>query len=246
MKLFRLILVLVCFVGAALRFDCAARADLWWDTNGATTGSSGGSTAPGSFNGTNWTTNPAGTSATQSWVPGETAVFSAGTNAYNMFGYQVTVSTPSIEVAGIKVEEGAPDLRNSTKTLTFTNGAPAVDVASSGHLSVQMLYGPTNGVITKTGPGEFYTYQDQTTFAGKWIVNGGVLNFVSQVQDRAIGVVPAAVVSDQITLNDGGRVVGYGGTMRGITLGPGGGGFGDTGMQVGPDQSRGTRVALLS
>ena len=229
MKLSRLILVLMCFAGAVPRFDCAARADLWWDTNGATAGSSGGSSAPGSFNGTNWTTNPAGTSATQSWVPGETAVFSAGTNAYNTNGYQVTVSTPSIEVAGIKVEEGFPSLSNTTKTLAFTNGALAVDVASGRALWVSMLYGPTNGVITKTGPGEFYTHQDQTSFAGKWVVNEGVLTFSSLVQDRAIGVTPAAVVSDQITLNNGGRILGYGTDKRGITLGPGGGGFGSDG-----------------
>ena len=130
MKLSKLILVLAFLAGVVWRFDDAARADLWWDTNGATAGSSGGSTAPGSFNGTNWTTSPAGTSATQSWVPGETAVFSAGTNAYNTFGYEVTVSTPSIELAGIKVEEGFPDLSGTSKTLTFTNGALAVDVAS--------------------------------------------------------------------------------------------------------------------
>ena len=89
-----------------------------------------------------------------------------------------------------------------------------------------MLYGPTNGVITKTGAGEFFTHQDQTSFAGKWIVNEGVLSFSSLAQDRAIGVTPAAVVPDQITLNNGGRITGYGTDKRGITLGPGGGGFG--------------------
>src|SRR4029079_2451313 len=129
MKLSRLILVLVCFAGPVLRFDCAARADLWWDTNGATAGSSSGTTAPGSFDGVNWTANAAGTSATQSWVPGETAVFSAGTNANftapssQSDGYSVTVAASSIQVAGIKVEEGYPYLNAFGKTLTFTNGA---------------------------------------------------------------------------------------------------------------------------
>jgi autotransporter-associated beta strand protein len=229
MKLSRLILVLVCFAGAALRFDCAARADLWWDTNGATAGSSSGTTAPGVFEGVNWTTNSAGTSATQSWVPGETAVFAAGTNAnYNpptsqYDGYVVSVSTP-IQVAGLKVEEGYPYLNafNSNKTLTFTNGALAVDVAANAKLHVNMLYGPTNGVITKTGEGQFTSELDQTSFAGKWIVNGGQL-FAS---DNEFGLAPAVVVPDLVTLNNGAGLFGYDDSgKRGITLGPGGGGF---------------------
>jgi autotransporter-associated beta strand protein len=229
MKLSRLILVLVCFAGAALRFDCTARADLWWDTNGETAGSSSGNTAPGVFEGVNWTTNSAGTSATQSWVPGETAVFSAGTNAnynpptFQSDGYVVSVSTP-IQVAGLKVEEGYANLNayNSNKVLTFTNGALAVDVAANAKLHVNMLYGPTNGVITKTGDGEFASELDQTSFAGKWIVNGGLL-FAA---DKEFGVTPAAVVPDLITLNNGAGLFGYDDSgKRGITLGPGGGGF---------------------
>ena len=42
-----------------------------------------------------------------------------------------------------------------------------------------MLLGPTNGVITKTGPGEFSTQRDQTSFAGKWIVNRAPYDFMA-------------------------------------------------------------------
>jgi fibronectin-binding autotransporter adhesin len=225
----RFILRLSCFVWCCLFVDCAARADLWWDTNGATAGSSSGNTAPGVFEGVNWTTNSAGTSATQSWVPGETAVFSAGTNAnynpptFQSDGYVVNVSTP-IQVAGLKVEEGYANLNafNSNKVLTFTNGALAVDVAANAKLHVNMLYGPTNGVITKTGAGEFASTLDQTSFAGKWVVNGGQLF----ADDNEFGVTPAAVVPDLITLSNGAGLFGYDDSgKRGITLGPGGGGF---------------------
>src|SRR4051794_27456046 len=76
----RLVVLLTFFVGSSF-VDRAAWGDLWWDTNGATAGSSSSTAPTGTFNNASWTTDPAGTSATQFWVPGETAVFSAGTNA---------------------------------------------------------------------------------------------------------------------------------------------------------------------
>jgi autotransporter-associated beta strand protein len=201
-----------------------ASADLYWDTNGATAGASSGTSAAGTFDATNWTADPAGTSATQAWVPGETAVFSAGSNAnYTGSYYEVVLSGSSISVGGIKVEEGFPYLRAFGKTLTNANGALAIDTAANSLLQIEMLYSPTLGAITKNGDGQFSTIENQTTFAGKWVVNGGILSFGS---DLTIGAVPAALVPDQITLNNGARILGAGGTKRGITLGSGGGGFG--------------------
>jgi hypothetical protein len=53
----------------------AARADLWWDTNGATPGA--GPLGERNWTDAFWSTSPAGDIATGSWISGETAVFSA-------------------------------------------------------------------------------------------------------------------------------------------------------------------------
>jgi len=64
---------------------------LYWDTNGATAGS-GGPSPSGTWDGVtpNWSTSSAGTVTTTTWVSGDTAVFSAGTDATN--SYTVTIS----------------------------------------------------------------------------------------------------------------------------------------------------------
>src|SRR5262249_27685092 len=85
------------------------------------------------------------------------------------------------------------------------------------------FYAPANGVITKTGTGILSPGTGQSSFAGKWICNGGTLSFAG---DLRIGVVPGS--SDQITLN-GGRLrsstanVTFDAT-RGVVLGCGCGG----------------------
>src|SRR5882672_8911641 len=82
---------------------------VYWDLNGATAGAgSSGGAATGNWGiGTaNWG-NSAGTAATANWVDGDSAVFSAGTDASS--SYVVTVNTP-IAVASILREEGAPTI----------------------------------------------------------------------------------------------------------------------------------------
>lgn len=229
---FRWVFLLTGFVVSSL-VNHDARADLWWDTNGAAAGSSNNSVAPGTFSDPNWTTDPTGKSATQVWIPGETAVFAAGTNVLSSFASNVSVTTPSIDIAAIKTEEGYPYLNATGKTITNSTGSLTLDVAAASKLQIQMLYGPTISTITKNGDGWFDTVQDQTTFAGKWVVNGGIIGFhassLSIAEDLPLGKLPSSVVPDQVTLNNGARILGYGGTMRGITLGPGGGGFGNDG-----------------
>ena len=204
----------------AILVSHSSRAELYWDTNGAIAGSSSDSSPDGNWGVANWSTDPIGTSATQAWVPGETAVLSAGTNGIGL--YDITFSQ-NISLAGIRVEEGSPRLV-STSALNFTNGSLLVDTGSKS-LKAEVLYGPTNGVITKIGSGTFHSERNQTSFAGKWIVNEGTLKVnESSNNDNALGITPT-LVPDQITINNGAGVLGYGGPNNGITLGPGGGGF---------------------
>ena len=83
-------LVLLALAVALFPQDASAQT-LYWDTNGATAGS-GGPSPSGTWDGVtpNWSTSSAGTVTTTTWVSGDTAVFSAGTDATN--SYTVTIS----------------------------------------------------------------------------------------------------------------------------------------------------------
>src|SRR5690349_8282107 len=63
-----------------------SEAALFWDTNGATAGA-GGPTPSGVWDTTtsNWSTDPSGASPTQPWTPGESASFSADSDATGQF-----------------------------------------------------------------------------------------------------------------------------------------------------------------
>jgi fibronectin-binding autotransporter adhesin len=215
-------ILIVAFAGASIH-----AATKYWDINGTTAGA-GGATPTGNWGtGTATWGDSAGTAATANWVNGDTAVFSAGTDASGSF--TVTVNTP-ITLAGITREEGSPTISAaSANILTFQNGNLAVD-SGSGTLIVNAFYAPANGVITKTaGSGIFSSGTSQTSFAGKWIVNSGSLSVAGDVR---LGVVPAALVPDQVTLNGGKLRTSTGNAVftanRGITLGASGGGFDQT------------------
>src|SRR5882672_3576445 len=92
-----------------------ARADLFWDSNGTGTGGSATTTAPGTWGTSNfWSTDSTGASATGAWVPGENAIFSAGTNVTG--AYTVTVNGPQ-SLGTLTIQEG---------TLTFSGGELAL------------------------------------------------------------------------------------------------------------------------
>src|SRR5262249_31928008 len=94
----------------------------------------------------------------------------------------------------------------------------------SGTFICNAFYAPANGIITKTGGGIFSSGTSQSTFAGKWICNGGTLSFGG---DLRIGILPGA--PDQISLNCGPLRSSTPGAVfdatRGIVLGASGGGF---------------------
>src|SRR6516225_8529543 len=61
-------------------------ANLYWDTNGVTAGA-GGATPSGTWDTTttNWTIDSTGASAGTTWTDGNTATFSAGTDATGIY-----------------------------------------------------------------------------------------------------------------------------------------------------------------
>src|SRR5262245_45109708 len=128
------------FAGSLL-FANAAYAVRYWDTNGATAGASASTTAAGTWDTTttSWSTNSNGTSATAAWPTGETAVFSAATNATG--SYTVSLAQ-SVTVSGITVEEGTPTINAAAGNplVLLNNGALAVNTGS-GSLHIFAQYG---------------------------------------------------------------------------------------------------------
>jgi len=95
----------------------APAADLYWDTNGPTTGA-GGPTPTGTWDAAttaNWNTNSGGTGATQTFAGKNRAFFAAGTDATG--SYTVTVNgTVGIQKQGnsVNVQEGNVTLSGGT------------------------------------------------------------------------------------------------------------------------------------
>src|SRR5205823_424900 len=125
--------MVLAMAAAGVAMPCTARAATqYWDGNGATAGA--GTTPTGTWGTSNfWSTSSAGTVATTAWTSGNTAVFSAGTDATAT--YTVTVSVTQTAGA-INFEEGTVTLSSGTLTL---NGAAAIDVASGRDATINSL-----------------------------------------------------------------------------------------------------------
>jgi len=187
--LLRAAVVMLVLLGSAFPSQAG---DLYWDTNGATAGSSGGATAAGTWNAanTNWSTDPTGSIATGAWQPGEVAVFSAGTNATG--GYTVTVSGTQ-QIKGLRFEEGTVNL--SGGTLQFSGGATFTKSGSAGDCPVNSLvqgngellldgsgsYGRLNGVVSDSGGAlsirlnaAGWVFAGQHTYTGDTTITGGI------------------------------------------------------------------------
>src|SRR5688500_16372810 len=141
---------------AALLSSAAASpvgaAIVYWDTNADAPGA--GNPANGAWTSALWSTDPDGLlAATTTWVAGDTAFFSAGTDATDPY----TVSG-NATAAGINVEEGALTISG-----TITLGTGAVNVSSGASLitnsslristSVGSVYTLDGGKLETTNPG---------------------------------------------------------------------------------------------
>ncbi len=152
------------FVGSA----SAITTPYYWDINGTTSGSSGGTTAAGTWDAStqNWTTDSGGASPTVAWPGSATspdfniATFAAGSNATG--AYTVTVSGTR-NANGILFKEGTVTLAGGTINLSAPAGAPTISHASGATRTISSSLTGTNGLtFTSTA----------NTFAAPTVVSG--------------------------------------------------------------------------
>jgi hypothetical protein len=168
-----------------------AQSVLYFDSNGA----SAGLGANGTWNasGATWTTNVAGTSATQAWVPGDIAAFGVG----------ATVTLADSEtIGGINFSTGAVTIGAATG-----NNAAVLNIGSSNIninnavSSNESIYVPINGsgniTYNYTGTGGSISLNlsgAMAGFSGNLYVNPGASqNVLAQVQlDSSLGAANGA------------------------------------------------------
>src|SRR5439155_6377823 len=115
-----LLLSLVTFCSASVQ-----AAIKYFDVNGATAGS-GVTATTYTWGPTDalWSTDPAGASGTAIWVNGDSAIFSAGSDAAGN-AYTLSATTPH-NVPSIRVKDGTVTLSSSSANAT-TNGSITID-----------------------------------------------------------------------------------------------------------------------
>ncbi|HVU08505.1 MAG TPA: autotransporter-associated beta strand repeat-containing protein [Verrucomicrobiae bacterium] len=146
--------------------------NLYWDANGASSGGSSNTVAPGTWGVNNfWSTNSAGTSATTGWTSGRTAVFSAGTNVTG--AYTVNVSGNQT-AGGITFQSGMVTLNGGTITL---NSGAKITVNNGLSGIINSILAGTAG-LTKAGLGTL-TLNGKNTFTGGLTNSAGILILTS-------------------------------------------------------------------
>jgi autotransporter-associated beta strand protein len=148
-----------------------AQSTFYWDRNGAPAGAGNTSTIlTGTWDTTtaNWNDTSTGSNATEKFVSGSNAVFSAGTSAAGV-GYTVTVSGTQ-NANSISVEEG---------TVTFSGGTinlvgPSFTIASGLTTTVNSVVSGSSG-LTKLGDGTLLL-AGTNTYSGGTTLSAGTLS----------------------------------------------------------------------
>lgn len=155
------------FVLASISTDGIA-ANLYLDTNGSSSGA-GGPTPTGTWGvDAIWSTSASGVVVPGGWTSGETAVFSAGTDATGVFG--IGVSGTQV-VGSIMVEEGNPSL--SGGVISLVSGA-SISVSATRSLSIDATV--AGGAWSKVGPG-MLSLGGVNTFTGPLTNTGNAIRF---------------------------------------------------------------------
>gem|GEM_PF-5391912 len=143
----------------------AGAIDLFWDINGATAGA-GGTAPAGTWNATNTFFNSVagGTGATQAWVAGSNAFFSAGTDATGTF--TVTVSGTQ-DVGNITFEEGTVTLTGGT--LNIAGGT----ITNAGTATINSVLAGSAG-LTKLGTGQLNLGGNSTYTGVTNVIEGSI------------------------------------------------------------------------
>ena len=194
--------ILVGVLAAAFISIGNAAIPYYWDVNGATVGSSANALAAGTWSSTlvAWSTNSLGTSTTTVFPSGNTAVFSAGTNATGVFKVSVTVS-PTVD--GITVEEGTPQLWGAPLVMV---GTGEFNVASGKTLSISNTISGSIG-FTKNGAGLLSLF-GTNSFTGPVLLNAGT---VAILKSNAFG-------ADNTSVTFSGGTLRYDNTGNGALL----------------------------
>lgn len=191
------------FATTALQLSAATAGTLYWDTNGNTPGSgnAGGSWTAAA----NWSTSADGDTATQLWVNGENAVFSAGTDGIGSLSVIITgtVATPSIkleETGLVTLSGGAIDITGGatfdTSALGFVGGRQLFwysSIVGDGPLTLA-VHGSTSD--SGDGSNSFMVFDGLNSFTGDVTILSGVVRANSNL----------GPVSNKVILNGGGIV----------------------------------------
>lgn len=140
-------------------------ASAYWDIDGANPGS-GGATPGGNWEDANWSTAEAGDASTASWISGDTAVLSAGSDATGSFTLNLSSANT---IGGLTVQEGSPTI-SGTGSLVLNNSETPFFITSSVTVS-SAITGSGQG-INKQGPGTL-TLTGANTFNGELRINAG-------------------------------------------------------------------------
>jgi len=183
---------------------------LYWDANGPTVGA-GGATPTGTWGTDNfWSSVAGGAAATAAWTNGESAVFSAGSDATGTF----TVNVSGAQSAGgISVEEGVLTLSGGNISLT---AAAAINVSPLRSLTIGSIL--SGGAWSKTGGGAL-SLNNANNFTGPLTITGSAVRFnndnsagtgsivVSPLSDVFLQTsVGSVTLTNPITLNSGQNV----------------------------------------
>lgn len=219
------------FVGAAVVAGSAGMATAavkYWDINGNAPGATfGDGIADGDWNLTtpNWSSSPAGDVATDVWVAGDDAVFSAGNDvgsdpaingAFVTVGGTVTANSVLVEEGYVKLVSGTVDTGAGTVTV---NAGATLALATTSQLN--LLAGKVvlnGGTLMNTNTGQ----------AGTFLGGGGGLKGLEINGIGYIGYDDGNGVSDDQVSIFYGAITGTGGTTTN-------GGAG-TLVKIGPDQ----------
>ncbi len=174
-----------------------------WKTNFGATGTGG--TA-------NWSTDPDGNAATIGWIPGEAAVFAAGTNAFGT--YTVTLSGPQ-SASSLTFEDTANVTisGDATTPLTLTSGTANINVVgpSTQLATIDAVISGTD--LEKVGDGTLIlggsnmtTNSLTNTYTGNTIITSAVPPSTSTIQLNSSDVIPdTSVIVLQGTGGSGGN-----------------------------------------